>query len=515
MKKRNVLLLCAAITVAVTGCGNLNDGSESTTTVTETTAEAIAETTVKNETTSVKDAATDANTLVEIEKGICKGMKVPATYKNALEGDTKIIVGEKEMTIEEYVKDDDIYPEDEYTVGVPEFRIGAYIVCNLDSKTSKGEKSDELILELQSYDGSYAILHYEDNQVYGYEHLVYRGFQLLKKDGTYMASGGAATYALIHASFDKGNMTETVWLDRDGEQYKLNGKKCSEKKFNKLYKDFESTEDAQVEKFATPITIDGNEVQYQRINNCFDTREFSIDLNGDKKPDIIKVVSEFTEYEDMYKYKVYINDKKCKSYKANEIIGIGFLDIDTSDAIVEVAIYTQTNDDMNFGIYKYDGSKLINLNKEINDNHITVTPSGDGNLNVVLDSDNQDIGCFYYSKNYKYNNGLLVETVTDGIYDLNGYSSKQKYKLQKDLTVYGDSSCKTKAKTLKKDSQLTIDKVKYVNKPYVSDDYTYPGYYNAAEVQVKGKTVGWIKLSKKSHDWDNGMFYADTIPAWD
>ena len=507
MRKMNVLLLCIAMVIAMAGCSNSVGkiiGIENQNTAQE---EATEQETVEE--------TTNPNTLVTIEKGLCKGMNVPFVYKSALEGDSKIIVGNSSMTIEEYIYDDDMYSDEEYTFGVPEFRVNSYRVCDLDSKTTGSNQCDELILDLCASDVSYAILHYEDGEVYGYEHLVARGLLSLKEDGSYMRSGGAIYYDICYMSFSKEQMLEKQWIEREGDTYKLNGKKCSEKQFNKHFNTFDSAKEVETISFATPITIEGNDVVYKYINNCYDTREYAIDLDGDKTDDIIKVVTDFTEYEYMYQYEVYVNGRKMKTFDAYETIGVGFLDIDYSDSIKEMILYVQTNDDKEFGIYKYDGTKLTNLNEAINDNHITVTPSGDGSLKVELDSYNQDLGCFYYYEDYKYENGLLVSTNTDQIYNLNDSGAENKYKLRKDLILYKDSDCKTKVKTLKRNTKLTIDKVRFIDEPYMDNGYEEPGYYSAAEVKVSGKVVGWIKLPKKMHDWDDGMFYNDTVPAWD
>lgn len=515
MRKINILFLCVAMVVATVGCSN---SAEKTTKINDqnSTAEETIEGTSEKETIEQTiEETTSTNALVKIEKGVCRGMNVPSVYKSVLEGNSKIIVGDSRMTIEDYIYNDVMYSEEKYSYGVPEFRINSYMICNLDGKTTGLDKNDELILGLCAYDGSYAILHYEDGEVYGYDHLVARGFSSLKENGSYMRSGGAEYYDVCHMSFSKEKMVEKQWIERDGNTYKLNGKKCSEKQFNKHFNSFNSAKEVESVSFATPITIEGNDVVYKYIDNSYGTREYAIDLNGDNTDDIIKVVSDFTEYESMHEYEVYVNGTKLKSFDAHEKIGVGFLDIDSSDSITEMILYVQTYDDMEFGIYKYDGTKLVNLNESINDNHITVTPSGDDLLKVEMDSYHQDLGCFFYCEDYRYENGLLVSTNIDRIYNLNDYGAKNKYKLRKNVTLYKDSDCKAEVKTLKKNTKLTIDKVKHTNESNMNNDDKGSGYYSAAEVKVGGKIVGWIELSKKDHDWDDGMFYSDTIPAWD
>ena len=500
MRKISALLLCAALAVSSAGCslsdlgvvGKRND----------------------KESSATEETTADSNSLVEIEKGMCKGMKAPYIYKNALEGDEKIIVNNKEVDIEAYINDDYMYSEDEFNYGNPEFRIEAYMVCDLDAKESKTEKYDEVIIKLCAMDTSFAVLHYEDGQVYGYEHLVGRGFEQLKTDGAYMRSGGATYYDICYMSFDKSHMIESPWIEREDDKYWLNGKSCTESEFNKKISSFEEVQNVEEISFATPLSLEAGDVKFQTIS-CWDTRKYSADLDCDGSPEVIKIEGDYTEYEEFYSYVVYVNDIKVKSFDTVTQVGIGVSDIDTNDSIVELSIYSQVYDDCDFQIYKYENSKLINLNEDIKDNHIKISTKGDGILEITSDYDNQDLGCFFLTKEYKYDNGYLVEATTDYIYELSEYSTENKYILNNNIAVYTDSDCKKKSGNIKAKTKLTISRVKYVDEPYMSYDYEMPGYYSAAEVNVNGKVMGWIKLPKEDHDWGEGIFMSSSIPAWD
>ncbi len=85
----------------------------------------------------------------------------------------------------------------------PALEITHFTVLDMD-----GDKTPEVVLELSfvggEYPFSYEILHYMNDEVYGYN-VVYRGLEMLKADGTFWSSGGAADNSCNKMRFsDKG-----------------------------------------------------------------------------------------------------------------------------------------------------------------------------------------------------------------------------------------------------------------------------------------------------------------------
>lgn len=73
---------------------------------------------------------------------------------------------------------------------------------------------DELVVKLSKTD-DYAIIHYEDNVVYGYEYIPLRGFRDLKEDGTYYASDSAYTTYIYKIKFNKDTYIENIIMNYD------------------------------------------------------------------------------------------------------------------------------------------------------------------------------------------------------------------------------------------------------------------------------------------------------------
>jgi hypothetical protein len=99
----------------------------------------------------------------------------------------------------------------------------------------------EVVLELSvdSYPEFYEILHYSDEQVYGYN-FVYRGLEQLKTDGTFWASSGAADNECDKLKF-QNSAYETITLayseskqDSNGitVSYYVNGQPVTKEKFD-------------------------------------------------------------------------------------------------------------------------------------------------------------------------------------------------------------------------------------------------------------------------------------------
>lgn len=72
----------------------------------------------------------------------------------------------------------------------------------------------ELVIQL-SKTNDYAILHYQDDTVYGYSYVPSRGFRDLKEDGTYSSSDSAYTTYISKMSFNKETYSSNIIMNYD------------------------------------------------------------------------------------------------------------------------------------------------------------------------------------------------------------------------------------------------------------------------------------------------------------
>lgn len=115
---------------------------------------------------------------------------------------------------------------------------------------------DELIVKLSKTDG-FAIIHYEDNIVYGYYYIPLRGFRDLKEDGTYYASDSAYTTYIYNMTFNKNTYSDNVIMN-----YDKSNNKCVINNENKAMDDCDKYMLKQDEK--TSINFE----EYDQIDNA-------------------------------------------------------------------------------------------------------------------------------------------------------------------------------------------------------------------------------------------------------
>ncbi len=113
-------------------------------------------------------------------------------YKRVLQNEDNFLSTDgKKILLNDYLK--------EYLTG-KQLEMTHFTIIDLD-----GDNIPEVVLEL-SVDGNpqfYEILHYNKEQVYGYD-FVYRGLERLKADGTFWASSGAADNECDKLKFNDG-----------------------------------------------------------------------------------------------------------------------------------------------------------------------------------------------------------------------------------------------------------------------------------------------------------------------
>lgn len=98
--------------------------------------------------------------------------------------------------------------------------------------------------------------------------------------------------------------------------------------------------------------------------------EANIDLNGDGKPESVKLIEDQN-----YQYSLYINQLEKKVQFGQE--GFLIFDIDTTDAYKEIAVFTPgPSDDYEYEIFRYQNNRLHRLG------HLEgwITVNGDGTL---------------------------------------------------------------------------------------------------------------------------------------
>ena len=98
-----------------------------------------------------------------------------------------------------------------------------YVYVDMD-----GDKNDELVIEFSDTYGHYLVLHYNGQEVYGFEFNL-RALLSLKTDGSFMGSNGAASHSYNKLSFGKDRyviINEAIKDDMQGI-YELGGKAAS------------------------------------------------------------------------------------------------------------------------------------------------------------------------------------------------------------------------------------------------------------------------------------------------
>lgn len=118
--------------------------------------------------------------------------------------------------ISEEVTDINSYAKGSASDGIEEMMIWEVRVFDLD-----GDGVQELILEWSPV-GDFLILHRENEDFYGWN-IVYRGFNKLQTNGTYISSSGASSNYYCCIRFDNGSWLEENLFEEDGDEYYMNG----------------------------------------------------------------------------------------------------------------------------------------------------------------------------------------------------------------------------------------------------------------------------------------------------
>ena len=112
-----------------------------------------------------------------------------------------------------------------------------YAILDMDE-----DKKDEMVIQINNED--FLILNLENDSIYGFE-VVLRGLLNLKTDGSYLASGGAASNGILRSTFSKNKRTEIVLAQSDiydTNPYMINNKVATESEVNKYFEEFNKKE---------------------------------------------------------------------------------------------------------------------------------------------------------------------------------------------------------------------------------------------------------------------------------
>lgn len=146
--------------------------------------------------------------------------------------------------IYKYPEDVDYYEKD--TVFVPR----DYTFVDLDK-----DGEEELIVAESPYADTYLILHKEDEKIYGYS-LYIRWFEALKKDGSFIGSGGALIHDYNTISFKENtyNISEFakyyfIGENSDDNVFEINGKQVSFEEIKQFADDWEKRPEAEWTEF--------------------------------------------------------------------------------------------------------------------------------------------------------------------------------------------------------------------------------------------------------------------------
>ena len=178
---------------------------------------------------SLAAAFTLAVTLLSIQPAVAAdSVKAMEAYKAVLQNNMTFYNtnDQKHYKLSEF----DYWGEDSY---LP-LKVVSFAVVDMD-----GDGVPEVILELTSgFDGSFEVLHYEDGQVYGFNH-PYRGIIDLTSDGIYWGSDGAADGGFYKASISKSRYETTALgysesaADESVTHY-IDGTKVSDAQYNEF-----------------------------------------------------------------------------------------------------------------------------------------------------------------------------------------------------------------------------------------------------------------------------------------
>lgn len=207
-KKIKLLSIAIAIGMIATACSNTatNEGQEkeqSNSTDYKSDSSTDNQVADSDNQINVEDQITNETTSDSTkEESLQEGEALPFdTYKAVLQNNVSFISTDdsKEFILKDFLEKNSEYQ----TI----YQVTNFTILDMDQ-----DGIPEVILELSlnDYPEEYEILHYDNGKVYGYG-FVYRGLEMLKEDGTYSYSNGAADAGVAQIlSFKADSVVEKV-----------------------------------------------------------------------------------------------------------------------------------------------------------------------------------------------------------------------------------------------------------------------------------------------------------------
>lgn len=245
-----------------------------------------------------------------------------------------------------------------------------------------GDGSNEMVVFFNyNSDGMYLILNNENGTVYGFEE-VYRGMLRLKTDGTYLASGGAATNVIIKSTFNKNVKNDELLAESDWGWYKVAGKYVTESEYQKCMNEFLAKPDAKFT-FYKEIDKEKNQEEENVVNTTNTTSQETKEQEQTAFTEGTYIVKyNDAELEQLYGRAEKIELKNGIAKYENNYLGGGFTGTYTvSGNIITVKFTKET------GIYSDTGEKY---EQSINETRKYIIESS----TIVVD---QSTGYKYYS----------------------------------------------------------------------------------------------------------------------
>lgn len=220
-----------------------------------------------------------------------------------------------------------------------------YAILDMDE-----DEKDEMVIQIDGED--YLILNLEDDIIYGFE-VVLRGLLNLKTDGSYMASGGAASNGILKSSFSKNKRIETVLAQSDiyeTNPYMINNKVVTESEVNKYFEEFNKKENIAFTAYEKGST---NKEATSENDTSFKEGTFSYKVTTDAENNgsihSIKFQSGIATWQETY-FGEYVSgnytisgDKITVNYTLHKGFDQG-TDLDYEEKINKTIIYTIVNE---------------------------------------------------------------------------------------------------------------------------------------------------------------------------
>ncbi len=127
--------------------------------------------------------------------------------------------------------------------------IEKYCFVNLDQ-----EGENELVALTKSNSGYYLILHYDNDEVYGY-FITDRGIINIKADGTSASTGGAYTYGYNLYKFNKEKYETIQLAHKDYENYIVDNQSATKEQFEEFEKNQNLKQDIEWIEIETKLHI--------------------------------------------------------------------------------------------------------------------------------------------------------------------------------------------------------------------------------------------------------------------